>query len=100
MLSIHDNGCAEVGICSVDKSDCTLQARLGPGREDAIRKAVPGLTDKHISLMKRCPMRTFDQDLLKEPHIYRLHEVLPGLSAICWRCYLEADRYLCHMSCA
>lgn len=67
----------EIGLTNAFTAQLFLnQARLGPGREDAIRKAVPGLTDKHISLMKRCPMRTFDQDLLKEPHIYRLHEAV------------------------
>ena len=42
---------------------------------EALRKAVPGLTDGHISLMQRCPMRSWDPELIKEPHIYRLYEV-------------------------
>ena len=44
------------------------QAQLKPGTVDAIRKAVPGLTDQHISIMQRCPMRSFDPQLIQVPH--------------------------------
>ncbi|KAK9809534.1 hypothetical protein WJX73_009719 [Symbiochloris irregularis] len=67
----------EVGLTNAYTAQLFLnQAMLHPGREDAIKKAVPGLTDEHIAFMKRCPMRTFDPDLMKEPHIYRMHEAM------------------------
>ena len=34
---------------------------------DKLRQAVPGLTDEHISIMKRCPMRSFDPMIKQEP---------------------------------
>ena len=54
---------------------CWLQAQLKAGTVEALRKAVPGLTDDHISLMQRCPMRSWDPQLIQEPHVYRLYEV-------------------------
>ena len=42
-----------------------LQAQLKPGTVDALRKAVPGLTDEHVSIMQRCPMRSFDPSLIQ-----------------------------------
>ena len=50
---------------------CCLQAQLKESTVDKLRQAVPGLTDEHISIMKRCPMRSFDPMIKQEPHIYR-----------------------------
>ena len=50
---------------------CCLQAQLKEGTVDKLRQAVPGLTDEQISIMKRCPMRSFDPMIKQEPHIYR-----------------------------
>eukprot|EP00891_Asterochloris_glomerata_P004668 jgi/Astpho2/4668/Aster-00232 len=47
------------------------QAQLKESTVDKLRQAVPGLTDEHISIMKRCPMRSFDPMIKQEPHIYR-----------------------------
>lgn len=52
---------------------CGVQAQLKAGREEALRKACPALTDELVAAMKRSPMRGYDPAILKEPHIYRSH---------------------------
>lgn len=52
------------------------QAQLKAGREEAIRKACPALTDELINVMKASPMRGYDPAILKEPHIYRMTEAV------------------------
>lgn len=52
------------------------QAQLKSGREELLRKACPALTDELVAAMKRAPMRGFDSNILKEPHIYRMTEAV------------------------
>jgi cyanate lyase len=52
------------------------QAQLKAGTADALRAAVPGLTDDHLDAMKRCPMRSYDPAIVQEPHIYRTTEAV------------------------
>ena len=51
--------------CLADRCLCRMKAQLKPGTVDALRKAVPGLSDEHVSIMQRCPMRSFDPQLIQ-----------------------------------
>ena len=70
-----------------------LQAQLKEGTVDKLRQAVPGLTDEHVSIMKRCPMRSFDPMIKQEPHIYRQVAVpAPCMQAFgdaCVKCWMR-----------
>jgi len=52
------------------------QAQLKPSTEEALRRVVPALSDDNIAAMRRCPMRSFDPNIVQEPHIYRLTEAV------------------------
>ena len=51
------------------------QAQLKPGTEAKLKEAVPGLTEELLEAMRRPPCRTFDPQILQEPHIFRMTEV-------------------------
>ncbi len=51
-----------------------LQAQLKKGTTQKLRAAVPGLTDAQVEVMERCPMRSYDPAIAREPHIYRTTE--------------------------
>ena len=40
-----------------------------------LKKLVPGLSKSLIQEMQKCPMRSFDPNVLQEPHIFRMTEV-------------------------
>lgn len=47
------------------------QAPLKPTAAEALRKAVPALTDELIDRMQEIPLRTYDPNILQDPTIYR-----------------------------
>lgn len=47
------------------------QARLMPGTVDALRAAVPALSDELIREMMEPPFRSFRPDLVQDPAVYR-----------------------------
>eukprot|EP01024_Parvocaulis_polyphysoides_P002596 TRINITY_DN10779_c0_g1_i8.p1 TRINITY_DN10779_c0_g1~~TRINITY_DN10779_c0_g1_i8.p1 ORF type:complete len:446 (-),score=56.54 TRINITY_DN10779_c0_g1_i8:569-1825(-) len=52
------------------------QAQLNQNTVEKLKKAVPQLTDELIEEMKMAPNRYYDDDILKEPQIHRLHEAI------------------------
>lgn len=73
-----------MSVCSCDSvsfegllyEDGSLeQARLTEETAPKLQQIVPGLTDETLLLMQRCPMRSFNEDILQEPNVYRTYEV-------------------------
>merc|ERR1712187_526775 len=52
------------------------QAQLKPGTLPKLKKAVPGISDADLQTMQRAPMRGFNQEILKEPNVYRTYEAV------------------------
>lgn len=52
------------------------QGRLTEETTPQLRALVPALNDKHVALMQCCPMRSFDEAILQDPHVYRTHEAI------------------------
>jgi len=52
------------------------QARLSDAVEPKLRKSVPQLDDEVIQEIKKAPNRNFDPNLIQEPIVYRLYEVI------------------------
>jgi cyanate lyase len=52
------------------------QAQLTPATAEKLKAALPGLDDADIKAMMRPPFRTFDDEILKEPNVYRTYEAI------------------------
>ena len=53
------------------------QAKLTPTTAEKLKKALPDISDDDIEAMKNdYPMRTFDEEILKEPNVYRTYEAI------------------------
>jgi cyanate lyase len=50
------------------------QAQLHPRSVHKFREAVPGISEEDLRSMQRCPMRSFDPQILQDPLVYRLQE--------------------------
>mmetsp|Transcript_35976 Transcript_35976/g.88526 ORF Transcript_35976/g.88526 Transcript_35976/m.88526 type:complete len:228 (+) Transcript_35976:22-705(+) len=67
----------EIGLTNTYTTQLFLgQAQLKPARADALKKAVPGISDADLKAMQRAPMRGFDSEILKEPNVYRTYEAI------------------------
>ena len=51
------------------------QAQLKKETAPKLKKLVPGLSKRLIQEKQKCPMRSFDPNVLQEPHIFRMTEV-------------------------
>ena len=52
------------------------QAQLKPPTAEKLQAAVPGLDAADIEAMQGAPMRGFDEEILKEPNVYRTYEAI------------------------
>ena len=53
------------------------QAQLTPQPAPKLKAALPGVDDADVEAMVRhFPMRGFDEEILKEPHVYRTYEAI------------------------
>ena len=52
------------------------QAQLKPETAKKLKKVLPALQDEDIKAMQGAPMRTFADDILKEPNVYRTYEAI------------------------
>ena len=48
---------------------------LPAGLKSKMQSALPGLSNAYLKEMMSIPFRTVDQEILTEPHIYRMREV-------------------------
>ncbi|URD81604.1 RRM [Musa troglodytarum] len=68
---------AETGLTNVYVAQLLhRQAQLKPGTADALRAAIPALTDDLVAEMMAPPFRSFRPDLVHEPAVYRLNEAV------------------------
>ncbi|XP_064945057.1 cyanate hydratase-like isoform X2 [Musa acuminata AAA Group] len=67
---------AETGLTNVYVAQLLRrQAQLKPGTADALRAAIPALTDDLVAEMMAPPFRSFRPDLVHEPAVYRMSAI-------------------------
>ena len=52
------------------------QAQLKPNTAKKLKEIVPGINDEDINEMEKAPFRSFREDILQEPHVYRMNEAV------------------------
>ena len=53
------------------------QGKLSPATAPKLREALPSLSEEDIQdMIDTFPMRSFDDAILKEPHVYRMYEAV------------------------
>lgn len=68
---------AELGLTNAYSAQLFYnQAQLKPGTVSKLKKAVPGISDEDLKTMQKAPMRGFNQEILKEPNVYRTYEAI------------------------
>jgi cyanate lyase len=74
----YDDLASELGVTNAYAAQLILgQAKLSPETADKMRKVLPSLADEDIQDMQDSfPMRGFDDQILKEPNIYRTYEAI------------------------
>lgn len=74
----YDELAAQLGVTNTYAAQLLLgQAKLIPEIAVKLRKAIPALSDEDIQDMQDSfPMRSFDDEILKEPNIYRTYEAV------------------------
>ncbi|MCH8313244.1 MAG: cyanase [Nitrospinae bacterium] len=72
----YDQLAKALGLCNVYVAQLFhAQAQLHKDTEKKLLKLVPGIDKKALKEMRKCPMRSYDPDIIQEPTIYRLTEV-------------------------
>jgi cyanate lyase len=72
----YDEIAEPLGYCNVYVGQLfQAQAQLKENAVAKLKELVPGLDDKLISEMRKCPMRSYDPTIIQEPNIYRMTEV-------------------------
>lgn len=65
-----------LGLCNVYVAQIFhAQAQLKSETESKLTGLVPGLDEELLKEMRKCPMRSYDPDIIQEPNIYRMTEV-------------------------
>jgi cyanate lyase len=74
----YDQLASELGVTNAYAAQLVLgQAKLSPELAIKLKKAIPALSDQDIEDMQNhFPMRCFDDDILKEPNVYRTYEAI------------------------
>ena len=52
------------------------QAKLSESTALKLQEALPSVSSEDIKAMQQCPMRRFDEEILKEPNVYRTYEAI------------------------
>ncbi len=72
----YDELADALGYCNVYVAQLfRAQAQLKKNAVSKLAKLVPGLNKELLSEMQKCPMRSYDPNIIQEPHIYRMTEV-------------------------
>ena len=70
-----DDIAEKIGVCNAYAGQLFYtQAQLKPETAIKLKAAMPGLTEQDIEQMKIAPMRSWDDNLVKEPNVYRTIE--------------------------
>ena len=74
----YDEVADRIGVTNAYCAQILLgQARLTPGTAIKLQSALPELTTDDLQAMQNTfPMRAFDDEILKEPNVYRTYEAI------------------------
>jgi len=74
----YDDLASELGVTNTYCAQLLLgQAKLTAGTADKLAAALPSISAVDLQAMQiEFPMRTFDDDILKEPNVYRTYEAV------------------------
>ena len=74
----YDELASVLGVTNTYAAQLMLgQAKLTSSTAAKLKEALPGISDGDIDSMQiDFPMRAFDDDILKDPHVYRTYEVI------------------------
>mmetsp|Transcript_11751 Transcript_11751/g.15333 ORF Transcript_11751/g.15333 Transcript_11751/m.15333 type:complete len:206 (-) Transcript_11751:92-709(-) len=73
-----DHLARDLGLTNAYTAQLLLgQARLTPGTAEKLKVALPSVSDDDLKAMQdKFPMRSFDDEILKEPNVYRTYEAI------------------------
>lgn len=72
----YDELAEPLGLCNIYVAQLfRAQAQLKKETAARLAELVPGLTEDLLKEMQKCPMRSFDPNIIQEPNIYRMTEV-------------------------
>lgn len=73
-----DDIAVKLGVTNTYAAQLLLgQAKLTKETSQKLAEALPAIDDEDLrSMQSDFPMRTFDSDILKEPHVYRTYEAI------------------------
>mmetsp|Transcript_29661 Transcript_29661/g.43171 ORF Transcript_29661/g.43171 Transcript_29661/m.43171 type:complete len:196 (-) Transcript_29661:26-613(-) len=74
----YDDLASELGVTNAYAAQLLLgQAKLTPNTAPALKKSLPEIDDIDIQAMQDdFPMRSFNDEILKEPNVYRTYEAV------------------------
>lgn len=74
----YDEIASHLGVTNVYASQLLLgQAKLTSGTAQKLKVALPSITKEDLEAMqKEFPMRSFDENIMKEPNVYRTYEAI------------------------
>lgn len=74
----YDDLADKLGVTNAYAAQLLLgQAKLTPGTAPKLKAALPNLSDEDLTAMQNdFPMRAFDDEILKEPNVYRTYEAI------------------------
>jgi len=74
----YDELADKMGVTNAYAAQLLLgQAKLTAGTAPKLKAALPDLSDEDLASMQNdFPMRTFDDEILKEPNVYRTYEAI------------------------
>jgi cyanate lyase len=74
----YDDIALKLGVTNTYAAQLLLgQAKLAKETSQKLAEVLPAIDDEDLrSMQSDFPMRTFDSDILKEPHVYRMYEAI------------------------
>lgn len=74
----YDDLAASLGVTNAYAAQILLgQAKLTPTTAQKLKIAIPSISEMDLkSMTNDFPMRSFDEDILKEPNVYRTYEAI------------------------
>eukprot|EP00555_Chaetoceros_dichaeta_P006157 CAMPEP_0198250916 /NCGR_PEP_ID=MMETSP1447-20131203/1922_1 /TAXON_ID=420782 /ORGANISM="Chaetoceros dichaeta, Strain CCMP1751" /LENGTH=192 /DNA_ID=CAMNT_0043935823 /DNA_START=29 /DNA_END=607 /DNA_ORIENTATION=- len=74
----YDDLAASLGVTNAYAAQILLgQAKLTPTTAQKLKIAIPSISETDLeSMTNDFPMRSFDEDILKEPNVYRTYEAI------------------------
>ncbi len=74
----YDDLAASLGVTNAYAAQLLLgQAKLTPATAQKLKKALPEISESDLdSMQNNFPMRSFDDEILKEPNVYRTYEAV------------------------